>query len=256
MTAASARISGDGRGRLSRARVAKAACSLVLMLAIADLISKNWAVFKGAWFIELVVWLLALGIGWGAHALLAKAERGALNERLRLRDDQIADLKSKVGTASPDEIKARIDGLEARLADIASIVPRRLNKEQKATLRAALAAPSDAPTGPVRISVEDGVDDGHLYSLDFQEALTESGWKAPLVQRDRVGRVRSQCGLCLRVVDPSALTPIQRRLADALKAAGLQFDVHGELTNFPDVGFTASKQKYAAEIFISRKMIT
>ena len=90
----------------------------LLVTGFLAFLSANWAVVKGAPLAVVTLFIMAVAIAYGASSLLHSSKVGDLEQRIKLRDDQLEDLRAKVGTASADEIKARIDKLEAQVSDL------------------------------------------------------------------------------------------------------------------------------------------
>jgi len=65
-------------------------------------------------------------LDWSYSAILSSK-----NSQIELLEREIADYKEKLNGASPSDVKARLDTLEARLSHIE---PRRLSLEQKRTI--------------------------------------------------------------------------------------------------------------------------
>jgi hypothetical protein len=76
--------------------------------------------------------LIWLAVNWSYNSVIASK-----NGQIELLDRQVADYKSKLQGASPDEAKARIDALEARLK---LIEPRRLAGEPRRKFASILSA--------------------------------------------------------------------------------------------------------------------
>lgn len=253
MTWSTTRIGQTSRGASHVGGRLDVVLTVLLCCLMADFLrylGTEWVVLKGAPLIFLTALAVFCGLAYAASKWRHGSTIESLNERIKLgdahlkfRDDQLEDLKEKVGTTSPNEIKERIDGLEAQLA---AIRPRRLSTEQTSKLVAALGGRPES----VRVAIEDGVDDAYLYAEDLKAAFRRAEWKAE-GQTTRVDSDRSPVGLTLCVPDPSALTSEQKRIAAAMRAAGLRFDVQAEAGKAP---WRASDAGLAAEILVSRRM--
>lgn len=156
---------------------------------------------------------------WAYSAIVAHhlARIASLEERLKLRDDQLAD---KVQNTPPEEAQKLIEALQAQLD---GLKPRRIVEPQKTTLsRAAVGRGGDAYTLSILNDVSSP--DGGAYASDLAAALSNlQGWK---IERGSVmGPARtSQCGLALYVGDPTNLTKPERIVFDVLHAAGVLFE--------------------------------
>jgi hypothetical protein len=150
-----------------------------------------------------------------------------MEERLRLRDDQISQLKEKVGTESPDEIKARIDRLEAQ---VKALNPRHLSSTQRSKLTDMLKN----SRGHVEISYDESSPDTRSFAGEIIVAFQNAGWEARMSLL-MVPREPAASGVGIRVEDPSALTPRQSLILEALRAGELEFNLQrGIMPPLPD----------------------
>ena len=149
--------------------------------------------------------------------------RSRYEDRIKLRDDQIADWKRKTEGNTPDDARARLDALEGQVREI---LPRRLTPEQRGKLSEALAR----RTGKVSVCLDMGVAEARQFSQEIALAFKNAGWD---VQQPQVMGPSNPppAGIGLRVENPAALTPLQSDVADALRAVGLRFDVQAERPN-------------------------
>ncbi|MDP5305770.1 hypothetical protein [Paracoccus spongiarum] len=147
-------------------------------------------------------------------------------ERLQARDEKIAEYKTKLEGAEPDEARAHIKDLEARLA---RLEPRRLSEVQrKAMVEHLRSAP-----GAISIAVDGACFDGQVFSRSFTSALREAGWEVSLPMVLGLNNPPSS-GLRVQVADLNNLTNANRALFAAMdavglsyeKSAGLQVDAH------------------------------
>jgi hypothetical protein len=180
-------------------------------------IAKEWHVIGQAPVTFLAAIIVVAGLlywvmNWRYDAIIS-----ALNGRIGLRDDQIAQLKEKVGTASPDEIKARIDRLEAQVHGMA---PRRLTNPQKAALSDALKR----QPGKIQISSDVAAGDSRAFSGDLINAFQTAGWHIQNAMVMGPGNP-SPHGLSLTVENPEALTPHQALIVQAFRANEIVFDL-------------------------------
>lgn len=140
----------------------------------------------------------------------------------------LGDLKAKVGSSSPDEIKARIDDLEARLAALA---PRRLKSEQVAAItRAALVMTEH---GRVGVAYDETVPDARFLARDIEGAFKSAGWHISF-SHTRHLRERARSGIALEMKKATGPTPTEAVVAEALSAAKLKFDVRDKTLTWTD----------------------
>ena len=157
------------------------------------------------------------GLALGAAALLYSYRLDSLNERLRLKDDQLADYKTKLAGATPEEAKARLQALEDQVQRLS---PRHLTAEQQAQI-ARIVTPLK---GRAMISADAAVSDARMYANSFASAFTSGGWivSTPLVMG--VG-LPPKTGLAVRVRDAASLTALQRLVEAALDEAHVPYDL-------------------------------
>ncbi len=147
----------------------------------------------------------------------------------------VALLERQVGTSSPDEIKAQIDGFKSEVATLktqvatleaglAVIRPRRLSADAIDKMSTIMSKSS----GFLRVVLpKEQVNDAHDYGRDFRKVIERAGWKTDYTMPFATFG-QSLHGLCLVVPDPSSLTPAQALISAALSAAELSFDVQAE----------------------------
>jgi hypothetical protein len=155
---------------------------------------------------------------------------------VRQRDEY----KDKLGGASPDEAKRRIDRLEA---EINALKPRKLTDDQKVKLQALLFGLS----GSVSIASELSVGDARVLAKDLIDAFHAAGWytENPGV----IGPANPPpSGIAIRVNDPNHLGPKHIVILNAMRSIGLRFDLQlGNLAR------PLNMQPLDAEILISQK---
>lgn len=158
----------------------------------------------------LVVWKI---LGWRNAGMVE-----ALEHRLQLRDDEIADYKRKLGGDSPDQAKDRLDALEAI---VRAISPRRITAEVRQRIAPILSA---GESGLLELNYD--VAAGTMIPLceDLARILEQSGWHVDKYRSLAIGDP-SASGISITLPDLDAHTPPQAALLSALKTAGLQFDL-------------------------------
>jgi len=160
------------------------------------------------------------GIIWGAMSWSYSSQIANLQSRLSLRDDQIADYKTKLEGATPDEAKKRLDALELQ---VKALSPRRLTEEQKGKIVESLKGVS----GTIEIVQDLGAPDAKAYTGDLALAFHAAGWVVNLPAVLGPGSPPPN-GVGLRVTNPAALQPIELAVKRALEAAAIAFDIQQE----------------------------
>ena len=231
-------------------------CAMEVLLTI----SKGWVVIAGApvQFIGSVISLgtiAYLASRWRYKATIDghkaaidghKSTIEHLTERLRGKDDQLSDLKEKVGTDSPSEIKMRIDGLEVQLARLA---PRRLSEDVINRIVDSLRV----SPGAVSIANDSAVADAQALAVDLARAFSNAGWA---VERPFVLGISRPppTGIGVLIAEPSSPTPKQGVIIDALRNVGIAFDLQRDSQKHPMSSLVVGGAPFDAEIMISQRL--
>ncbi|MGD0565270.1 MAG: hypothetical protein ABSA66_19550 [Roseiarcus sp.] len=157
------------------------------------------------------------GAIWAAMNWTYSSQITNLQSRLSLRDDQIADYKTKLGGATPDEAKKRLDALELQ---VKALSPRRLTEGQKAKIVQSLKGSS----GIIEIVQDMGAPDAKAYTGDLALVFQAAGWVVSLPAALGLGNPPPS-GVGLMVANPAAMQPIELATKRALEAAGIAFDI-------------------------------
>ena len=178
-------------------------------------IRDNWAAIQRAPWAFLAVVVTTGVIEWFALNLLKREQIAALEARLSLRDDEIADYKRKLSGATPDEAAARIEALERQ---VALLSPRRLSVEQRSALREHLKE------FPTQIAILHSLSAPEMARLarDLTNVFRSAGWDVD-EQSGMGAEIQSPSGLSLVGSDDSAT----KKVAAAFKAAGILVDEEG-----------------------------
>lgn len=184
--------------------------------------------FMTAWNAP-VPFLAAMAAGWFVLRWYLKGQYETrisnAESTIALRNAQLQDYKDKLSGATPDEAKARMDALESRLdhmgPQIAALAPRRVGPEQRQMIVTAL----DAFRGCAIVIAADGASpDASQLSKGLTAAFNSAAWH---VQSAMVMGIANPppSGVGFLVENPSHLTPQQNSVVEALRAAGLDFDL-------------------------------
>jgi hypothetical protein len=166
----------------------------------------------------LIWWLL----DWRYGAIVAQRD-GVISNRdseITLLKSQRDDYKDKLNGATPDQAKARIDSLEARLA---SVEPRRLTASERAGLIVRLTPPIGSPRAISIISEASG--DSHQLAADFASVFRSSGdWKISEPTVMGLGN-RPPSGIGVQVPDTNNPSKAATIVMDALRSQNIRFDL-------------------------------
>ena len=205
-------------------------------------VAKEWNVIWQAPVTFIAATIVAGGIIWAAMEFRYRSVLESLNERIRLRDDQIAQFREKIGTASPDEIKARIDQLEAQ---VQGLVPPRLRMEQKDTLTNLLRR----QTGNCVICHDVAAAAMRPFAGDIIKCFRDAGWTitTPVV----VGPgMQPPHGVGIRVPDANNLTALQDMVLKAFQAIQIDFDLESGQAHPMHLGPPGQGQQLMSDLFI------
>jgi hypothetical protein len=148
---------------------------------------------------------------------------GVLNSKIaqiELLDRQVADWKQKTEKSTPDEAKARIDDLEAR---VKRLEPRTLSAVQRSQIANFVQVPAGS-TYVMVIGADMDCTDCYQYAIDFQGILSDAHWRHEMI-RVMARQGASPKGVAIVTPDPSAPLPEAVALAHGLTAAGIPFDL-------------------------------
>ncbi|WP_407146333.1 hypothetical protein [Bradyrhizobium sp. ORS 86] len=146
------------------------------------------------------------------------------DSELTLAKSQRDDYRDRLGGASPDQAKKRMEDLERQVATLAKrIDPRSLTKEQQQSLsESAKIVPGI--DNRVSISGDIACNDCSIYANDLAAVLRDVGWNVTTGFIMGPNR-HPKSGLGLAVVDPKNLSPAEAKMEAALRAAGISFNL-------------------------------
>jgi hypothetical protein len=182
-----------------------------------DRIAAEWLVISGAPFsflaaIAVIAIVIFAFMNWWHGGTIT-----TLEQRLKLKEDQLEDYKNKLDGRTPDEAKARLDALETRLSNIE---PRRLNDTQINELSLAVSKIK----GQIAIAHDMAAPESRHLAGALVRAFGNGGWKVETPQVAGISNAPSG-GIALRVPDRANLSEAQDAVLGALKAIGLQVEV-------------------------------
>ncbi|WP_371396221.1 hypothetical protein [Fretibacter rubidus] len=184
------------------------------MQQILEYIQKEWAVISGAPITFLVLAVMMFGVAfWFFRERLSSAK-----DLIKLRDQKISDYEKKTGASSPDEAKARMDALEARIDDLS---PRTISAAQRQTMMPYLGAYSGSK---IEIAAEGGVNEATLLSHSLLSVFSNAGWQVINSMVMGVGN-RPISGVGLLVLDAANLSDEEQSVVSALGEAAIEFDL-------------------------------
>lgn len=166
--------------------------------------------------------LLLFVIGVIAGLLWRGRQVSIINERLKAKDDRLAEYKEKLSGASPDEAVKMIEALQAK---VARLTPRRVPKTERPAILEVLRRPSDMKW-TIDISWDAPTPDAEQLARDFKSLFDESGWD---VSESREFDADIPAGITLTVMH--AESDSARAVREALRRTGLPFKVVSDTSN-------------------------
>jgi hypothetical protein len=180
-------------------------------------LSEQWAVISGAPFpfvlaVAIVGGAIWVAVNWSYGTILASK-----NAELELADRQLADYKTKLSGATPDEAARRIAELERK---VAAVGPRQLSPDQRQSFARAVALPAGTNYS-LLINIDMLCNDCAGLAEQFQQALAAvPGWNVAVGRF--AGGGAPLTGLVVAVSDTQNKPLEAVILANALMQAGQQ----------------------------------
>lgn len=170
--------------------------------------------------------VIALLIIWGALHWSYQAALANRDAHISFLDRRVAEYRDRLGGASPDEARKRIDALEQELRALrVRLQPRRLSAAQRQSIIDRSRLPSGAQALPVVVAYEANCSDCQAFAEDLFGALSErANWDVSTMVIETPTE-RPRTGLAIRVEQPLRPPPAGVRLQQALRSAGLAFDM-------------------------------
>ncbi len=168
-----------------------------------------------------------LGIVLLAAALISWAAIASYRGEANLLRRQLAEYREKLHGVTADEAKTALDALADEVSALqAQLKPRRVNAQQRQIITEKSKVPSGAQYA-VTIVYEGGCWDCPQYAADLDEAFRSiPGWLVS--HRVMMGlRERPPQGVAVVVGDPARPSPQESLVLQALRAAGIDFDLRG-----------------------------
>ncbi|HEX2215611.1 MAG TPA: hypothetical protein VHG27_02780 [Xanthobacteraceae bacterium] len=199
-----------------------------------DKIREEARAVASAPILSAIALALSLAIIWGiVHWSYGAALENRDNHIAQL-ERRVSEYRDKLNGATPDEAKKRIEGLETEITTLrVRLQPRRLTPVQRQAIIDRSRLPSGATPNALTVSHEEKCSDCAQFAADLIEALRtaegfvlETGIVAGLSRRPRYG-------LAIRVPQPLRPPPEAVMLQQALRSAGVAFDVIAGATDPP-----------------------
>jgi hypothetical protein len=213
----------------------------------------------GSLIIAVVIWVI-LTWQYGARLDNKDAIIGSRDATIKFQEAQLAEYRTKLKGASPDEAAAQLDSLKNKVAHMqeellkvqsqqASQAPRRITSDQtKLFINLARVYKGNPPFIAIQHDIQ--CIDCSAYAQDFCDLINNvAGWRAEMAGSVvGVGFVSS--GITIRVNSKDNLSPEITVLINAMKAAGLQFDILENLRQRLNLPGIATSKPWDAAISV------
>lgn len=190
-------------------------------------LSREWTVVSGAPLIFMSGWAIVAALCFAAMKLFDSGRKAALEERLRLKDDQLNDYKEKLAGASPEEARQRIAALEQRLD---SLEPRALTEQQIRDMHEILSRVS----GHVLIAQDMLSAEATTLQGQLDAIFRRARWEVGNAMVAGVGNPPSS-GIAVTTRTGASLTPAAQAVVDAFDKIGLKYDFRREAVAPEDI---------------------
>ncbi len=185
---------------------------------IVSILKNEWSVISQA---PISIFLITIGVGiliwrFASHTYSNRLEDA--NSKMDLLTTELNNYKDKLGGATPDDAKARLDELEAK---IIQLEPRKISAKQRELMMTILRSHSGES---IIIAADAASPDAQHLQKGLETTFRRSDWNVitPMI----MGVVNSPpTGIGFGVPDPVNLTVEQSNIIEALNAANLDFDL-------------------------------
>jgi hypothetical protein len=188
-------------------------------------LSEEWKLITAAPVISIIFVLVVVGVVWAVQSWANKSRLESKDGEISLLQRQVNDYKDKLSGASPDEAKAKIAELEARVSSLADeLRPRTLTDKQRELLIQSLAMPS-GKRYVVSVAHDMACTDGKRLANQFSAIFQTAGaWN---VNNPSVMGLSNPppSGLGVLINNASSPTDAENLVIRALQRAGLAFDI-------------------------------
>ena len=131
---------------------------------------REWEIIRGAPVSFGAMFVVAVLV-----SLIWRYQLRIFSKRIKLRDDQLADLQNKLNAESPDDVSDKIDALIAEVKGLSFGRWPTITEPQKAAIRERLG---DLPPSSAKLIVDP---DGRGVGNPLAEILRELGWQVDVM---------------------------------------------------------------------------
>lgn len=185
-------------------------------MSLEKFLSDTWAVFSQTPVATTVVFITVFVSGFSLGRYLSNSRIGDLEERVRLRDDQLAN---KLATTPPEQALEMIRALEGRVSDLHV---RRLTAQQRSAIETVCNRKGEDPFS-IQI-YQDGIGSDGLLADMLALFAKLPGWTLG-TGFQITDAPPTRTGLVVNVADVGHPTTAEALVTSAFRTAGLDFEV-------------------------------
>jgi hypothetical protein len=155
--------------------------------------------------------------------------RHLLSARIAVLKERLALSEAKRAAGDGADLAAIQPRLESLGEQVLSLLPRRLDEDQRTRLIAALKA----GTGKVAVTHNEMCPDARIFAADIGSCFKDAGWDVQVHSIARV-RVHGHRGITVEMGDPLSLTTPQSVAIGAMNGARIPYDVRSTVLRHTD----------------------
>lgn len=188
--------------------------------AISKWMTQEWAVIAHAPFGFFAATLAVSSLVWKAVSWQFSSRLETAKEAIALRDAQIQDYKDKLNGATPDEVRAQINQLQA---DLEALTPkqRKLTEQQREIIKNA-ASVTQVANLMISIIYPQSSLEAAIFAEDIAESFRSAGWDVYADQLWGGQRLKTR-GIELAVPDLKSKSSAAQIVGEALESASVPF---------------------------------
>ena len=192
-----------------------------------ELIKREAEAIKSAPLLTAAALILLMGGIWFGLHWFYRAVLNSKDRHIEFLERRISEYRD-LGSATPEELRRRIQGLEAEVGALRlRLRPRQLTLSQKRAILDRSRLPAGVTTRPITLLYTENCSDCPQFARELADALgAERNWLVALQPVSEIPET-SHYGLGIRVANPMAPPPDAIVLGEALRSAGLSYTIVG-----------------------------
>jgi hypothetical protein len=185
--------------------------------------AKEWDFVAHAPWLTVGTVVTITGVVWAIFYWAYQRRIANFESELRLKNAQLDDYSEKLRGATPEEAKARIDSLEAKVHKlIKDVIPWKLTDDQQREIVKAAREAYGQRT--ISIVYSDKSTDGKELAGKLDEAYKAAGWSTLVAPAASLGSP-TESGLTVMVGNEIALSPAESAIVEGFRHADLEFEI-------------------------------